>query len=105
MGVSPTFPYISPFLEEGGQGDGRKGIWGWGRDRLRELRHRVHRVNVGSSAQERQHWGTFKPEGYWSLREMFIDGSIEIPEDNELVGQLASLRYRFNSNGQVTGRE
>ena len=31
--------------------------WGRGRDRLRELRHNVHGMNVGSSAQERQHWG------------------------------------------------
>ena len=70
-------------------------------DRLRELGHHVHSVNVGRSAQERQHWGNLRAEGYWSLRQMFVDGSIKIPEDNEMVGQMAGLRYRFNSNGQV----
>ncbi len=60
-------------------------------------------MNVGSPAQERQHWG--KAGGIWSLRQMFVDGSIKIPEDNELVGQLAGLRYRFNSSGPGTGRE
>ena len=61
-------------------------------------------MNVGSPAQERQHWGNFKPEGYWSLREMCMEGSVEIHEDNGIAGQMAGLRYHF-SNGQVTGRE
>ena len=36
-----------------------------------------------------------KPEGYWSLREMFIDSRLMIPESDGIVGRLAGLRYRF----------
>ncbi len=46
----------------------------------------------------------FKPEGHWPPREMFIEGSVEIHEDNGIAGQMAGLRYH-SSNGQVPGRE
>ena len=37
--------------------------------------------------------GSFKPEGHWSLREMFIDGSVKKPAYDGIVGRMAGPRY------------
>ncbi len=70
-------------------------------DRLRELGHRVSGVNVGKPARDAEHYSNLRAEGYWNLRQLFVDGAIRIPPDNELVGQVAALRYSFNNPGQV----
>ena len=70
-------------------------------DRLRELGHRVQAVNVGRPARENDHFANLRAEGYWILRQLFMDGTVSIPPDNDLTGQLAALRYTFNSMGQV----
>ena len=70
-------------------------------DRLREQGYGVQGVNVGSSARDGEHFANQRAEGYWTLRSLFIDGILKLPPDNELVGQLAGLRYTFNSLGRV----
>ena len=70
-------------------------------DRLREQGFRVQGVNVGRPAQDSEHYANLRAEGYWNLRQLVLDGQLEIPADNELVGQLAALKYTFNSLGQL----
>ena len=70
-------------------------------DRLRELGHRVHGINVGRPATDPGHYANLRAEGCWNLKQLFLDESVIIPADNDLVGQLAALRYTFNSQGQV----
>ena len=70
-------------------------------DRLREQGYRVRGVNVGRAARDSEHYANLRAEGYWNLRQLFLDGSMCIPPDNELVGQLAGLHYTFNSLGRV----
>ena len=70
-------------------------------DRLREQGYRVRGVNVGTSARDSQHFANLRAEGYWNLRQLVMEGSLSLPADNELVGQLAGLRYSFNSLGRV----
>ena len=70
-------------------------------DRLRELGHRVNAVNVGRAARDGADFANLRAEGYWTLRQLFQDGHVDIPADSDLVGQLAPLRYSFNSAGQV----
>ena len=70
-------------------------------DRLRELGHRVRGVNVGKPARDTEHYANLRAEGYWTLRQLFAEGKVSIPADNDLVGQVAGLRYSFNSLGQV----
>ena len=70
-------------------------------DRLRELGHRVRGVNVGKPAKDPERYLNLRAEGYWTLRQLFVDGSIRIPPDNDLVGQVAALRYSFNKLNQV----
>ena len=70
-------------------------------DRLREQGYRVRGVNVGVPARDSQHFGNLRAEGYWNLRQLVMEGNLSIPPDNELVGQLAGLKYSFNSLGKV----
>ena len=70
-------------------------------DRLREQGHRVQGINVGRPAQDSQHYANLRAEGYWRLRQLFTEGAISVPVDNDLVGQLTALRYGFNSLGHV----
>ena len=70
-------------------------------DRLREQGYSVSGVNVGSTARDAEHFANLRAEGYWNLRQLLLEGSMCLPSDNELVGQLAGLRYTFNSTGRV----
>ena len=70
-------------------------------DRLREQGYEVQGINVGRSAQDNRHYANLRAEGYWNLRQLFLEGNIRIPQDNEMVGQMAAIRYSFNSQGQV----
>ena len=70
-------------------------------DRLRERGYRIQAINVGRAARDGQHHANLRAEGYWQLRKLFLDGGVDIPSDKELVGQLAALKYSFNSMGQV----
>ena len=70
-------------------------------DRLREQGYEVQGINVGRPAQDSRHYANLRAEGYWNLRQLFLEGNIRIPQDNEMVGQLAAIRYSFNSQGLV----
>ena len=70
-------------------------------DRLRELGHRVRGVNVAESARDDRHFANLRAEGYWQLRDRFVSRRIIIPADRALIGELATLRYRFESSGRV----
>ena len=70
-------------------------------DRLRELGHPVRGVNVAHKAQQDGLYVNLRAEGYWTLRQRFMSGSISIPADNQLVGELAALRYGYDSQGRI----
>ena len=70
-------------------------------DRLRELGHRISGINVANRAQEDSLYINLRAEGYWGLRERFASGRISIPNDRELINELASMRYRYDSNGRI----
>ena len=64
-------------------------------DRLRELGHPVHGVNVARRARNDKKFLNLRAEGYWKLRERFVSGYISIPNDSQLVAELSSLRYFY----------
>ena len=70
-------------------------------DRLRELGHPVRGVNVAHKARQDGLFLNLRAEGYWTLRQRFMSGSIRIPADNQLVGELAALRYGYDSQGRI----
>ena len=71
-------------------------------DPLREQGFTVYGFN-GSAAPVGQDMvcANLRAEGYWTLARRFRDHSIRIPRDAELIAELASLRYRYNSRGKV----
>ncbi len=66
-------------------------------DRLREQGYPVVDVNVGSSASNTEKFANLRCELWWNLRERFREGSISGPMDETTLGQLASVRYRYDS--------
>lgn len=70
-------------------------------DRLKEQGYRVKGINVARSARQPKLFANLRAEGYWRLRELFAAGNIQIPEDNQLMGELAGLRYSYDSQGRV----
>ena len=70
-------------------------------DRLRELGHPVRGVNVAHKARQEGLYVNLRAEGYWTLRQRFMSGSISIPADSQLAGELAALRYGFDSQGRL----
>jgi len=70
-------------------------------DRLREQGHRVKGINVARRAQQEGIFANLRAQGYWQLRERFASGTISIPADNQLMGELAALRYSYDSQGRI----
>ena len=70
-------------------------------DRLRELGHPVRGVNVAHKAHQDGLYANLRAEGYWTLRQRFMSGSISIPADSQLAGELAALRYGYDSQGRL----
>ena len=70
-------------------------------DRLKEQGFRVRGVNVARAARQDGLFANLRAEGYWRLRELFAAGQITIPRDNQLIGELAALRYSYDSQGRI----
>ena len=70
-------------------------------DRLREQGYGVRGINVAQAARQKDVFANLRAEGYWRLRELFAAGEIAIPPDQQLVGELVSLRYHVDSRGRT----
>ena len=70
-------------------------------DRLKEEGHPVVGVNVARRSRQGDVFSNLRAEGFWRLRELFASGGISIPPDNQLMGELAALRYSYDSHGRV----
>ena len=79
------------------------GVGGGVLDRLIEVDSGVASIgiNVGKSATNPERYANLRAELFDGLRSRFNQGHIEIPNDKELVGELAALRYFFTSRGQM----
>lgn len=72
-------------------------------DRLNEQDFTVLEMQAGGQSSDRDQFVNARAEWYWGLRERFdpITAAISIPDDDELISQLANIRYKINSRGQV----
>jgi len=61
----------------------------------------AHGVNVSEPARDREHFLNLRAELYWNLRELFRQGQIAIPEDDQLTVELTSVKYKVNQRGQI----
>lgn len=78
------------------------GIGGGVLDRLREVGDiESIGVNVGRASRNSERFANLRAELFSGLKLRFNHDDIEIPDDRELVGELASLRYFFTSRGQL----
>lgn len=61
----------------------------------------IQGVEVGKPASDKEQYVNLRAEGYWSLRERFSDGTIDIdPDDDDLAAQLVAIRYK-RSGGRI----
>ena len=58
-------------------------------------------VNGGHKAKETEKFFNLRTQMFDGLRQRFADGEISIPNDPELISQLASMTYIYNSRGQL----
>jgi len=58
-------------------------------------------VNVGRRASRPDHFAILRAELYDGLRERFVGERIVIPENADLISQLASIKYSSTSSGQM----
>jgi len=59
-------------------------------------------VNVSSKPRDEKRFINLRAEGYWTLRERFEDGTIDIDSDDEdLAEQLVELRFKRTSSGKI----
>jgi phage terminase large subunit len=71
-------------------------------DRLVGLHDDVYGINVADRSIDSNCFANLRAEGYWRLRERFERGPIMIPDDDELIHELTSLKYTIvNRNGQI----
>lgn len=70
-------------------------------DRLKEQGFPVRGINVALRAKQSGQFANVRAEGYWRLRELFEAGAIAIPNDNQLIGELAALRYHYDNLGRL----
>lgn len=83
------------------------GVGGGVTDLLIEQGYRVNGINVAESAkglfldkEERIRFANKRAYYYWKLRQIFIDGKIDI-DDEELAEELGHIRTKTKSNGSI----
>ncbi|MHB8171226.1 MAG: hypothetical protein ACYDG6_06755 [Thermincolia bacterium] len=73
-------------------------------DRLKELKEPVQEVNVAESATDTEQFANLRSELWWNLRDLLNPDNpepISLPQDDELLGDLAAVKYKFTSKGQI----
>ncbi len=70
-------------------------------DRLKELKDPVEEMQSGAAALDPERFVNARAEWWWGLRTRFEEGDIDIEDDEELIEQLANIRYKVNSRGQI----
>lgn len=70
-------------------------------DRLVEQGEPVQEMRGGMKARDSERFANRRAEWFWGLRTRFEDGDIDIPDDDELLAQLTSIKWKLNSRGQI----
>jgi hypothetical protein len=100
-----TCGYVIQAIHEHGPSEVRideVGVGGGVIDRLREQGYAVKGMTASARAEEPHRFANLRAEVYWYMREAFEQGWIDLdPADEILAEQLASIRYKVNSRGQI----
>ena len=66
-----------------------------------DKRFNAQGLNGSNRPSSSEKYLNLRAEVFDGLRQRFADGDISIPNDPELISQLASLTYRYNARGQL----
>ena len=78
------------------------GVGGGVVDRLIELRLPVTPYNGAEAAIDKERFLNARAEDYWTLRELFENGEIDIDtDDDKLAAQLGSIKWGIDSRGRI----
>ena len=66
-----------------------------------DRRFNAQGLNGSNSPSNHEKYLNLRAEVFDGLRQRFADGDISIPNDPELISQLASLTYKYNARGQL----
>lgn len=72
------------------------GVGGGVTDQLRAQMMPVVGINFNQKAQNRRFFRNARCEIMWNVKEIFKAGDIAIPPDDELINQLASIKYKMD---------
>jgi len=78
--------------------------WGWGvAGNLKTRQHtaQVWDVNVAEAAAISDRFFRLRDELWWNVREKFEQRAISIPNDDELIGELTTIKYLEDGNGKI----
>ena len=70
-------------------------------DRLRELDLPAVAIQVSETASLKDRYNRLRDELFWSAREWFEARDCQIPQDDTLMQELTSIRYKYLSNGKL----
>lgn len=65
----------------------------------------VEPADVRRTANDPERFENKRAEMYWTLREAFERGEISIPDDNDLLEQLAAIQYKISKRGKIVLKE
>lgn len=77
------------------------GVGGGVYDRLKEQGKPAIDMQAGQAPQNSERFLNTRAEWYWGLRDRFETLDIDLDEDEELAFQLANIKYKPNSRGQI----
>ena len=78
------------------------GVGGGVVDQLTEQGYGALDMQAGAAAQDRERFVNARSEWAWAMRERLEDGDLDLdPADEDLAAELGSLKYRYNSRGQI----
>ena len=70
-------------------------------DRLHEQKVNVNAIVAGGEPIDKEHYVNIRAEMYDNLRQRFEAGTISIPDDQDLIAQLSSIRFKIASDKKL----
>ena len=70
-------------------------------DRLDELNIAHNGIVVGETAKDKEHYINIRAEIYFGLKNRFEEAEISIPDDQDLIAQLSTIRWDFESDKRL----
>mgnify|MGYP001598310624 CR=1 FL=1 len=79
-------------------------VIGWGAGTYDVLKNlapcAILAINVSEKAENEDLFFRLRDELWWKMRERFQAGTISIPDDKELIGELSVIRYNFSKSAK-----